>query len=113
MSDILEDIEFEFAYKKWQEQFEVKRKQAAKWNWNFSNFKRFMSQFLKHTNNEDQWVFDYESYVEALNMEIYYHPAMWAKEYFRERWDTEKYDKALERLKEDINKNSVFNRKQN
>jgi hypothetical protein len=38
---------------------------------------------------------------------------MWAKEYFRERWDTEKYDKALERLKEDINKNSVFNRKQN
>ncbi len=84
---------------KFEKEFEEKRKIAVKYNWNFTNFKRFIGQFLKRQNNEDQWVFDYESWVLTLEENYYEHPSKWAEEYFGEDWDLVKMNKSLESLK--------------
>jgi hypothetical protein len=71
--------------------------------WGLTNFKRFIAQFLKTQNNEDQWTFDYESYCFSLGMlkeEKYkwIHPSNWAVEYYQERWNNDKMNKSLESL---------------
>tara|TARA_R110000851_G_scaffold45570_1_gene111452 strand:+ start:284 stop:622 length:339 start_codon:yes stop_codon:yes gene_type:complete len=71
--------------------------------WGLTNFKRFIEQFLKTQNNEDQWTFDYESYccqLSSLKEEKYewIHPSNWAVEYYQERWNSDKMNKSLKSL---------------
>ena len=47
----------------------------------------------------DQWVFDYESWVDTLNPDRYEHPSKWAEFYYEQDWDLEKMNKSLESLK--------------
>ena len=65
-------------------QFEFHRKIAVKNGWNFNNFKEVVSKSIKRKNDEDQWVFDYQSYCYSLNERNYQHPLEWAKEYYEE-----------------------------
>ncbi len=88
-----------------QEVFFRKHKKAIEWHWGIDNFKRFMSQFIKREMDEEQWTFDYESYVLDLNEEKYEHPQKWAAEYYGNDWDKEKLDSAIEDLR-----NSLKNR---
>ena len=77
---------------------------ANKYIWGLSNFKRFVSQFLKTENNEDQWIFDYKSYclyLTMLNKDTflkYLHPINWASEYYQERWDNNKMNKCIKSI---------------
>lgn len=77
---------------------------ANKYLWGLSNFKRFISQFLKTENDEDQWTFDYQSYclwLTILKKDVFLrllHPSNWAVEYYQDRWDIEKMNKSLESL---------------
>jgi hypothetical protein len=72
-------------------------------DWPLSKFKRFVSQFLRTTNDEDQWTFDYESYALAMHRSnrnnINLHPMNWAPEHFFDRWDNEKFNESLESLR--------------
>ena len=72
-------------------------------HWPLSKFKRFVSQFLTTTNNEEQWTFDYESYALAMYrtkvMIMQLHPMHWAPEYYQERWDYNKFKKSIESLR--------------
>lgn len=76
---------------------------VSKLGWSFSNFKRFISQFLLTNNDEEQWVFDYQSYADnAYNNRIpphKIHPSKWAREFYGDRWDKKKFNKAIESLK--------------
>ena len=78
---------------------------ANKYLWGLSNFKRFIAQFLKTENDEDQWTFDYESYclyLTILKKDVflkYLHPSNWAVEFYQERWDNDKMNKSLESLR--------------
>ncbi|MGK0447560.1 MAG: hypothetical protein ACJA2M_001337 [Polaribacter sp.] len=71
--------------------------------WGLTNFKRFISQFLKTQNDEDQWTFDYESYccqLSGLKEQKYewIHPSNWAVEYYQERWNNNKMNKSIKSL---------------
>jgi hypothetical protein len=72
--------------------------------WPLSKFKRFVSQFLMTTNDEDQWTFDYESYALTMNRENRdgknLHPMHWAPEYFQDRWDDKKFNAGIESLRQ-------------
>lgn len=66
-----------------------------------SKFKEFVSKYLKTENNEDQWTFDYESYAlhNASLREDYTEPLEeWTIDYYRDRWDLEKYNNERIRL---------------
>ena len=86
-------------------------KLANRYLWGLSNFKRFISQFLKTDNTEDQWTFDYESYCLYLtmlkkdNFLLLMHPSNWAIEYYQERWDNKKMNNSIESLGRIANKN--------
>jgi hypothetical protein len=99
LEDILEDMEYEQFRNEFETEWKKKHQLAIKWNWNFTNFKRFISQFLKRKYNEDQWVFDYESYVDTLKPDRYEHPCKWAEFHYQEDWDIEKVNESLESLK--------------
>lgn len=99
LEDILEDMEYEELRNKYENDWKKKHQLAIQCKWNFTNFKRFISQFLKRNNNEDQWVFDYESWVDTLKPDRYEHPSKWAKFYYEKDWDLEKMNKSIEGLK--------------
>lgn len=90
---------------KTQEVFFRKHKKAISWHWGLANFKEFISRFLKRQNDEDQWTFDYESYVLDLNEEKYEHPMIWAAEYYGKDWDEEKLKAGIESLKKTLHNN--------
>jgi hypothetical protein len=77
---------------------------AVSKNYPLSNFKRFVSQYLLYTNDEDQWTFDYESYVLAIYRSkcegIKQHPMNWAPEHYAENWNHDKFKKSLESLRQ-------------
>lgn len=96
MSDYIENSEA---------QFEHDLREAIRLvskHWPLSQFKRFISQFLLTTNDEEQWTFDYESYAlamyanKAVGLEL--HPMKWAPEFYQERWNHEKFKKGIESL---------------
>lgn len=89
-----------------QEVFFRKHKKAIEWNWGLDNFKQFMTRFIKRDMDEDQWTFDYESYVLDLNEEKYEHPQIWAAEYYGNDWDKEKWDAEIEDLQNIIKQTS-------
>jgi hypothetical protein len=100
LEDILEDMEYEELRNKYEAEWKIKHQLAVEWKWNFTNFKRFISQFLKCKNySEDQWIFDYESWVETLKPDRYEHPSKWAEFHYQDDWDIEKVNKSLESLK--------------
>jgi len=78
---------------------------ANKFGWGLSNFKRFVSQFLKYKNNEDDWTYDYEVYCMQLTginvdkLHRYVHPLNWAANYYQDNWDLEELEKAIKNLK--------------
>ena len=93
----------DFLDKKEQDNLKTGIKLANKYLWGLSNFKRFIAQFLKTNNDEDQWTFDYESYclyLMSLKEQKYewIHPSSWAVEYYQERWDNNKMNKSLKSL---------------
>jgi hypothetical protein len=57
-------------------------------NMNLSKFYKEIMQGLTTTNNEDQWTFDYESYLFAIANGIYVSPTYWGKDYYFGRWKT-------------------------
>ena len=88
------------------QQFETELSEAihrVSKHWPLSKFKRFISQFLMTTNDEDQWTFDYDSYALAMHRThsegIALHPMNWAPEYFFDRWDNDKFKKGIESLR--------------
>ena len=62
------------------------RKVARSRGMRLSIFKQEVSLGLLTDNNEDQWTFDYESYLLALSRGKYQSPTNWAKEYYQGRW---------------------------
>lgn len=100
LEEILDDMESEELEKQRLAEWKKKHHIAIRWNWNFTNFKRFASHFLKRNNNEDQWIFDYESWVDTLKLDgEYKHPSEWCEFYYQEDWDTEKMKKSLLSMK--------------
>lgn len=75
----------------------MKHDRAVKWLWGINNFKRFISQFVKRDNTEEQWCFDYHCFVDQLG-EVYEHPIQWAREFYQEDWDEEKAKESLNNL---------------
>jgi len=55
-------------------------------NMNLTKFKKEVMQGLLTTNDEDQWTFDYESYLGVLSNGIYKSPTSWAEDYYFGRW---------------------------
>jgi hypothetical protein len=80
------------------QEFEVRRKIASNYGWNFSNFKKLVAQFITRNNNEDQWVFDFQSYCYCLSEKHYEHPLKWAKEFYENHFKVAKYEEFLSRL---------------
>lgn len=95
-----EDMEFEKKYSEEEKKTAQGITIAEGFGWGFSKFKRFVSQFLKRDNDEDQWVHDYESWVYWLKPGRYEHPVTWAREFYGEDWDREKEKKSMESIKE-------------
>lgn len=58
---------------------------ARKNNMNLTKFKKEVKKGLQAINNEDQWTFDYESYLCCIS-ELYQSPIAWAEEYYFDRW---------------------------
>jgi len=90
LSDGFEDLEAK--------EFEVRRKIASSFGWNFSNFKKLVAQFIERNNNEDQWVFDFKCYCYCLSENHYEHPLKWAKEFYQNDFNNDKYKEFLRRL---------------
>jgi hypothetical protein len=80
------------------QEFEVRRKIASNYGWNFNNFKKLVAQFITRKNDEDQWVFDFKSYCYCLSEKNYEHPLKWAKEFYRDDFLVAKYEEFLSRL---------------
>ena len=76
------------------------KQQAVKWLWGLTSFKRFISQFLKRNNSEEQWTSDYKCWVDSIVIDIYEHPSKWAKEYYQEDWNIEDVNKSIHSLGE-------------
>lgn len=55
-------------------------------NMNLSKFKTEINKGLLTTNDEDQWTFDYESYLGSISGGIYVTPTEWGEEYYMDRW---------------------------
>lgn len=55
-------------------------------NMSLSKFKKEIKKGLTTTNDEDQWTFDYESFLCAISNGVYESPTEWGKEYYFERW---------------------------
>jgi len=51
-----------------------------------TKFKTEIEKGLLTTNDEDQWTFDYQSFLGAISNGIYENPTEWAEEYFDGRW---------------------------
>ena len=52
---------------------------------NLSAFKKIISPNISTENDEDQWTFDYESFLQAIAFG-YEDPVIWGKGFYRERW---------------------------
>lgn len=65
--------------------------------WGYSSFKNFVSQFVLTENDEEQWQFDFESYV-LSSANKYEHPGTWGLDYYNNRWDIRKYNKFIKEL---------------
>ena len=64
-----------------------KGREVAKENdMRLSKFKKEISLGLSTINNEDQWTFDYQSYLYELSNGIYESPTQWAERYYFSRW---------------------------
>lgn len=50
-----------------------------------SKFKSIITPNISTKNDEDQWTFDYESYLLAISLG-YEDPLIWGFEFYRERW---------------------------
>jgi len=60
---------------------------ARKHNINLTKFKQEISKHLTTKNDEDQWTWDYQSYLEGLaRSTIFQTPIEWGKEFYYERW---------------------------
>ena len=60
---------------------------ARKHNINLTKFKQEISKHLTTKNDEDQWTWDYQSYLEGLaRITIFQAPVEWGKEFYHERW---------------------------
>jgi hypothetical protein len=55
-------------------------------NMNLTKFKDEIKQGLLTANDEDQWTFDYESFLFSISNGIYEEPKEWAKEHYMDRW---------------------------
>ena len=56
-------------------------------NMNLTRFKKEIGEGLLTENNEDQWTFDYESYLCGLsNGVVFESPKEWAEQYYFGRW---------------------------
>lgn len=82
--------EFEEMYNEEHQHINNQVKIAVGYKWGLSDFKSFISKFLKRENNEDQWTHDYESWVLTLNEGEYEHPRKWAEDYYNADWDFKK-----------------------
>lgn len=82
-----------------EEEFEIRRKIAVGYGFNFKRFKELVCQFITRNNNEDQWVFDYQSYCYALSENHYEHPLAWAKEYYQEDYIQKQEDELMNWIK--------------
>lgn len=61
---------------------------AKSHNINFTKFKAEIIKGLVTVNDSEQWIFDYQSYLESLpNCKIFYTPTEWAEEFYYERWN--------------------------
>lgn len=52
---------------------------------NLSEFKKIINQNISTENDEDQWAFDYESYLLSISIG-YEDPVNWGKGFYQERW---------------------------
>jgi hypothetical protein len=51
---------------------------------NLTKFKKEISKLLETGNDEDQWTYDYESYLYSLASGYYSTPTEWGSEYYIE-----------------------------
>ncbi|MCP4336255.1 MAG: hypothetical protein GY679_00170 [Mycoplasma sp.] len=56
------------------------REVARSNNMNLTKFKNEIKQWPLTTNSEDQWTFDYESFLGAISNGIYKTPTKWAEQ---------------------------------
>ena len=98
LNETFDDLDFEKFEIEFEKQWKIKHQQAVKWLWNLTNFKRFISQFLKRNNSEDQWTSDYKSWVDSIIINKYEHPSSWAKEYYQNDWNLEAVNKSIQSL---------------
>ena len=51
-----------------------------------SGFKKDIKKYLKTANNEDQWTYDYESYLLNISDGRFIEPVIWGREYYFGKW---------------------------
>ena len=72
-----------------EEAFKIARGTDIAWNnnINLTKFKKEISKRLTTNNNEDQWTYDYSSYLLVLSNGIFINPIEWGKEFYPGRWN--------------------------
>lgn len=83
--DTIQDIELEKLQKQ-DDELIGKGIGIAKLNeMSLSKFKNIISKHISAENNEDQWTFDYESYLSQI---VFYYetPLQWGELFYNERW---------------------------
>lgn len=84
LDEFFEQLEDEKTEADFQKRIDLGKSVARKHGWNFGKFKTCIQQLypaLKKSKTEDEWVWDYHSWLFALNI-IFESPEEWAKEYY-------------------------------
>jgi len=83
---MIDDFDLEKEERKFSAKMLKGTKVARANNMNLTKFKTEIEKGLLTTNDEDQWTFDYQSFLGAISNGIYESPTEWAEEYFNGRW---------------------------
>ena len=96
IEQILDDIECEQLYDDYEKQWKKKHAIAMQRNLTFQKFKNYIAQFLNRKYSEDQWVMDYQLWVDTLKPDRQEPISKWAEFYYQGDWDAERANAAQE-----------------
>jgi hypothetical protein len=78
--------EIEQAKKKFEDNLIIGGNAIKANGWSYTKFKEYISKRITRDNNEDQWVFDYQSWTIYCTHGEFEHPEFWGKEYYQDCW---------------------------
>lgn len=90
IEQILDDIECEQLYDDYEKQWKKKHAIAIQRNLTSQKFKDYIAQFLNRKYSEDQWVIDYQLWVDTLKPDQQEPINQWAEFHYQGDWDAER-----------------------